>query len=257
MEDKLPNSLNYTTDIKNLDIDMSTGELRASIGMLVDGEGLIRLRVTKNEKAKLDHSLSVEVSITQSYSEHSLYNTNLLGTDGELKFKLLNDNNPFLNSYSRFPIIDRDSYSHIGTLLMEIRIQNFCDRVDCHVNSRYKKKGERSNDPQLEFYVTGLDNVNKFLNEIHPYLTEKRPQSLIMQNEIIPLLKDKKHLNINGLLEIIKWRDKIGEFKGGVRGDFNLEYFKDYFAEEIEQRINIEEFYDNELSEEEESIFKE
>jgi len=89
-----------------------------------------------------------------------------------------------------------------------------------HTQARSKRDGMNY------INVNKRSQVEKLLRLIQPYLLgSKRLQAEIVLNEIIPRMKKNLHLTREGLLDIMSFVDKLNEYKGGLRGKYNRDYF--------------------------------
>lgn len=88
---------------------------------------------------------------------------------------------------------------------------------------------EKKNGTVVSISVKELDSVSKFLEPLLPYLVTKYFLAEAMVEQIIPSMKDGKHREKEGFLELMKL---VEEFRNYSTNKGKKKYDYDYFAEE-------------------------
>lgn len=236
--------------------DLTDEEIKEYIAGIFDGDGSLGASIHTSDSTKTGCSISANARIIQTYDSDPSYISGVFDAEGDISIQVMKSERGkigyYLKSESR---INQNVGDYI--LPFAIRLKRYCDEVGCDVNLSFDERDNEKWADSIQFRIGTLDKVDNFLRGIRDYSTIKLGQIDIMLEEILPRLRKGTHHNKIGFIETMEWVDKMNSLKGGSRGEYSADYFKDLWEEDIEQRINIEEFYDNELSEEEESIFKE
>lgn len=104
---------------------------------------------------------------------------------------------------------------------------SYCEHWD--INWRIETK-ERENSTVERFSVTGQSNVRRFLWPIVEVMVVKRQQTKIMLDSIIPRLEDGVHHEKEGFIEVMEFVDQMNRHKGGRRGKYNADYFRELWG---------------------------
>lgn len=76
--------------------------------------------------------------------------------------------------------------------------------------------------------ITNLQDINRFLEPMMPYLVANHEIAVIMLGEVIPRMEDKIHHDVAGFIEVMKYADAI---RKRSQHDSRLKYDKTYFEE--------------------------
>ena len=83
-------------------------------------------------------------------------------------------------------------------------------------------------DKMVYINIYKFSQVKNLLKILFPYLLGvKRIQAKIMLEEIIPRMEQDFHKTKDGFLEIMEFIDKLNSLKGGKRGKYNRNFFKE------------------------------
>ncbi len=100
----------------------------------------------------------------------------------------------------------------------------------------YALKGNKSETSQI--YVTGLRRCQEIVNFVDEhYLIGKKKKDYLLWKEIINLIKNKKHLSKEGILEIARIRDKMNVVSKNKKSARYRDYtwFKKNVLDDIEE----------------------
>lgn len=224
-------------------------DIEEYIAGFFDGDGTVKFDINESDSHRLGYKIQPDVTIPQRVHSDQAYVAGFLDSDGGLDVKVSNRDGDFQLS----PRVHLTQKEGIPVLLLIQRVVDYCKSIGIGEPSVYNSHTDTS----VRITIRGLDDIEQFLEGIEKYCTIKRRQINIMLNEIIPRLRNGDHLNKKGFIETMEKIDEMNKSKGGVRGKYNADYFKDLWEEDLEQMTAIEDFYENELDDEEESIFKE
>ena len=130
------------------------------------------------------------------------------------------------------------------TILEEL-FEEYCSPRGISYNATFSDREDRPNHSSfVRCYVSNAEGIKQFLEPIIPLLREKRRQSVIMVEEILPRYKDGQHRNKRGFLELMRWKEELDKNKPMSNADRKYTY--DYFAhelgwlEDVEQQQRLE-----------------
>lgn len=183
----------------------------------IDGDGSISQRVSVSDKS-IGYETHPRVQVSQSYV------AGIFDAEGSVGLHPAENDNKSIN-YNIKPSCRLSQYQTYSGV--REKLSAFADSIDIDYSIHEKDKSSANRRPAFGFEINSRSSVQKFLREVLPYLTVKREQALIMCEKIIPLLQSGTHNTRRGFLQVMYWKDRLDEGKGGNRGKYNLEYFED------------------------------
>lgn len=191
------------------------------LGGFFDAEGYIGVRPYRNPRYRNGFSFIPACQINQAYvagyfdGEGCMACTVFRAEGRRLGFEI--QPHPIVSS------TDHDVIRKIGDFLLT-------KNINVKIYNRRRKSPNAQ--PQKQLLIYGLQNVKRFLILILPYLhTRKRMQTLILLQQIIPLMERKKHLTKKGFIEIMEYIDLLNDLKGGgKRSIYNANYFRELWG---------------------------
>jgi len=188
----------------------------------VDSEGCIEMHTGKNSNMKINYFTMPKIEIPQFSSE---FVAGWIDGDGSIRTQISPTERRKIGFQVQPKITSKQT--GCGALNAMSALENFCKESGVEYNiDEIKREGNESSG--YNFRIGGLSDVKTFLLEIEESLIVKQPQAKIMLNEIIPRMENKKHLEKDGFVEIVAWKDIMDSYKGGNnRSKYNLDYFKE------------------------------
>lgn len=201
-------------------IEELRGDMKAYLAGMLDAEGSIKFSVRQRQDGnrKLPWSLLPEIEINQ-------YLAGIWDGDGTIQLKIQRDSR-LKNYYQLNPSVSTSLVSGEIEMFNSL-FDTFCKRNGIRYCLNKVKKENRK--VIYRWLVTGINHVEKFLNLLKPYLILKQKECRIMLEEIMPRMKEKKHLTEEGILDIMQFADKLAKLHGHQRN--GRKYSQKYFQE--------------------------
>jgi len=207
---------------------MSSNQERLTrwVAGFVDAEGCLSAEVkTAGEKEDTAY-------INNRFHLNHNYTAGLFDGDGSISIKV-RENGDSVHGYS---IASACAVKQTVHDEMIASLSGFCESIgvdDYSVRIVTREKEEHAD--QFAFRISNRSSVEKFLTELEPHLLLKKEQANIVLNDIIPKLERGIHTNRRGFLRVMKHVDELNSLKGGLRGEYNVEYFEDKWGMELER----------------------
>lgn len=182
-----------------------------------DGDGSVTVGVKELPRLTTGYKIREELVIRHNYIG------GLFDAEGEVKCDIQKNSNGRGQDFYFTPAVrlaQAGSEDRLTRLLEE-----FCDSlgVNCHIRNEKSRNGWQDT---VRWSVSNRDGVETVLKTIRDRTIVKRKQIDIMLDEIIPRLRERKHTNKRGFLEVMAWKDIMDGYKSGSRGRYNLRYFE-------------------------------
>lgn len=188
------------------------------ISGFIDADGTILLSIRKRTESSRKWRWSVlpEIVINQKFA-------GLIDGDGSIKLNI--GSKPKM----KYDYLLNPSISLEAEVRSFNEFNNFMDQLCSKLNITYTKQHtKRHGNPYIfRWSITGIKNVERLLKSIQPYLIWKRDQCDIMLNEILPRMKEGKHLTKEGIIEIMYYADILASLHGkNSRRKYSENYFR-------------------------------
>lgn len=80
----------------------------------------------------------------------------------------------------------------------------------------------------IAFKVWHLDSIERFLEEIYPWLVTKHEAATIMLEEVIPRMRNDRDKDREGFLELVEFADILRDTnRQGPEATYTMDYFKE------------------------------
>lgn len=179
-----------------------------------DGDGHIAIPV--HEPNSSSPSLGALARVGHSYV------SGLFDAEGCVKLDL-REAEKYQTGYFTIPKVE---IGHsINDELME-RLKNYSNTIGVNPTFYHYTRENRNHNDTFVWHIQNRDDVSTFIESIYDHSIVKKPQFDILLNEIIPRLDQGIHLDKRGFMKVIAWRDVLNSYKGGNRGEYNLNYFE-------------------------------
>jgi len=192
-----------------------------------DGEGCIQASASVSESSRLNYNFCPEVTLKTSqmaglFDAEGLISLEIRGVSASSTCGL----NPLLGMMQ---VQDK-------TMLEDI-FESYNDYIEfdyglckrSHENDSHKQ-------PTVEVGIYKTSDIKNFLAPLLPMLKEKQEQAIIMLREIIPRIERDMHLNKEGFIELMKWKELLDRDKpmGNEDRKYTVEYFQDLWADDLD-----------------------
>lgn len=182
-----------------------------------DGSILLSIRKRKESSRKWKWSVLPELVISQKFA-------GLVDGDGSIKLNI------GIKPKMKHDYLLNPSVSLEAEVRSFNEFNEFMDQLCSTLNITYTTQHtKRHGNPYLfRWSITGINNVEKILEFIRPCLIWKREQCDVMLNEILPRMKEGKHLTKEGIIEIMYHADVLANLHGkGSRRKYSENYFRE------------------------------
>jgi len=192
-----------------------------------DGEGCISLYVGNRGSTKTNYELNTRLSVETSQM------AGLFDAEGSITLGTsrattsLNYN--FLPSINMKQVQDK-------TMLEDI-FDSYNDYIDFDYSlTKESNENDPTRQPTVKASIYTKNSIKNFLAPLLPKLKEKQEQAIIMLREIIPRLERGVHLNKEGFIEMMKWKELLDREKPMSNEDrkYTVEYFQDLWADDLD-----------------------
>lgn len=103
-------------------------------------------------------------------------------------------------------------------------LEQYCHRLD--ITPRVTRKDTTYE--QYEFVIGRRDDIQQFLEPLHPYLVVRADAITILTDDIIPALNEGAHSDKDSFLQLAQTIDTFRQKAGRAnRAEYDYEYFKD------------------------------
>jgi len=204
---------------------LEQAEITGYMSGYFDGEGCIRVSVD-NSKPNYHFRPRLEVENAQM--------AGLFDAEGSISLSATSDQMCRLNH--RLGPRVRMAQVQDKTMLEDI-FDSYSDYIEFDYNLREKSYENRLNaQPTVEAYICSRKDIKNFLAPLLPKLKEKQEQAIIMLREIIPRMERDIHLNKEGFIEMMKWKELLDREKpmGNEDRKYTVEYFQDLWADDLD-----------------------
>lgn len=111
------------------------------------------------------------------------------------------------------------------------KLDEYASQQGVHATITEKEKG-------YEFVIYDAEQIERFLRPMMPYLVSAHEPATVMLEEVVPAVKDDKHLTKQGLYDLVGHVETLRATT--ARGDdakYTQEYFEKEFGDEITTRV--------------------
>jgi hypothetical protein len=191
-----------------------------------DGEGSVRANVGEDNTLRLNHEFAATLTVSSAQM------SGLFDAEGCIRLSV--SNRPNINvSHQLTPFLS------MGQNRYKTMIENIFNSYSKHIDFTYNRYYSKQNDRDKEFTrvcINGNSNIKNFLAPLLPMLKEKQEQAIIMLREIIPRMERGVHLNKEGFIELMKWKELLDREKPMSNEDrkYTVEYFQDLWADDLD-----------------------
>lgn len=199
---------------------------RGWVAGFLDGDGCLRLDVSKRDQLKIGYQVTPMITITQA--------AGLTDADGCIALDIERDTNRPLN-YRPRPKYSLSQAGHNAVALGAL--EEFFN--DLGVHPIIQKDPREDHQDAWELRITGVTDVERALSPLRDHLIVKYQQAVILLDKIIPLLRADAHTEQQGFLQLIAWKDRMDKFKGGERGGYTLDFFESEFGLEYDSSYDV------------------
>ena len=185
-----------------------------------DGEGCIRIAIAERERYSTGFELAPMLRIAHEQV------TGTLDAEGWIGVKVSPDSGYRVNHRLQPRVqISQSSQDRLMDALCA-----YCDArgVNCHVTS-LEYDDDRAD--QYVWGVQGISTTQELLAPLRDQFIVKREQVNLL-HEIIPRMEEGVHHDKEGFLEVMYYIERFNTYKGGSRGKYTLDYFKDLWEME-------------------------
>jgi len=191
-----------------------------------DGEGCIKAPIS-SDSTKLNYGFYVRLQVETSQM------AGLFDAEGSINlFPSLDQRNRF--NYGLKPRLNMEQVQD-KTMLEDI-FDSYNDYIDFDYNLNKQRENDPSRQPTVSVVICSKSSIRNFLAPLLPMLKEKQEQAIIMLREIIPRLERGMHLNKEGFIELMKWKELLDREKpmGNEDRKYTVEYFQDLWADDLD-----------------------
>ena len=206
---------------------LEQAEITGYMSGYFDGEGCIKADVKSNESCDLNYNFvpTVKVEISQM--------AGLFDAEGSISLSPHRGNHCL--NYSLKAKIQIQQVQD-KTMLEDI-FESYSDYIefDYSLNKR-SRENDPNRQPTVQVNIYTRNNIKNFLAPLLPMLKEKQEQAIIMLREIIPRMERGVHLNKEGFIELMKWKELLDREKpmGNEDRKYTVEYFQDLWADDLD-----------------------
>ncbi|UXF50577.1 hypothetical protein 7778G3H09_2 [Haloquadratum phage sp.] len=193
-----------------------------------DGEGCVRANVSVDDDLKLNYHFNATLKVETSQV------AGLFDAEGSISLSPMNRGHYRLNHRLKPQI--RVSQVQDKTMLEDI-FDSYNDYIDFDYGlSKRNNENDPHRQPTVEVNICTKNSIRNFLAPLLPMLKEKQEQAIIMLREIIPRLERGVHLNKEGFIELMKWKELLDREKpmGNEDRKYTVEYFQDLWADDLD-----------------------
>jgi len=221
-----PTSDEASQMVLNQSETLEQAEITGYMSGYFDGEGSIQLHSDEKESYNINYRLRPCISVETSQMA-GLF-------DAEGSIELAAREHPTVTFNHQIKPRLRMMQVQDKTMLEGI-IDSYREHFDFNYNvCRYQRGPPRQ--PTVQIEVAQYDNIKNFLAPLLPMLKEKQEQAIIMLREIIPRMERDMHLNKEGFIELMKWKELLDREKpmGNEDRKYTVEYFQDLWADDLD-----------------------
>lgn len=109
------------------------------------------------------------------------------------------------------------------------KVMAYCEENGVRYSLSEKSHGPGADTKSHEWVCKDPDSIERFFEPMLPYLVTKYEPAMVMIKEITPRVKDDKHLEKEGLYELMEYADMIRE---PIRRGTEIKYSQKYFEKE-------------------------
>jgi hypothetical protein len=192
-----------------------------------DGEGCIRVCVGDSERNKTNYEFHPRLKVETSQMA-GLF-------DAEGSITLFPDRAGTSLNYNLRPSLNMAQVQD-KTMLEDI-FNSYNDHIDFDYRlRRSNNENDPTRQPTVKVNIYTKNSIKNFLAPLLPMLKEKQEQAIIMLREIIPRLERGVHLNKEGFIEMMKWKELLDRDKpmGNEDRKYTVEYFQDLWADDLD-----------------------
>jgi len=192
-----------------------------------DGEGCIRVCVGDSERNKTNYQFCPKLKIATSQM------AGLFDAEGCISLSAAKDSNCL--NYNLKPRVNMAQVQD-KTMLEDI-FDSYNDYIDFDYGlSKHIRENDPNRQPTIEANIYVKSDIRNFLAPLLPMLKEKQEQAIIMLREIIPRLDRGVHLNKEGFIELMKWKELLDREKpmGNEDRKYTVKYFQDLWADDLD-----------------------
>jgi hypothetical protein len=223
-----PTSDEASQMVLNQSETLEQAEITGYMSGYFDGEGCIQTCVSVSEDKKINYNFSPNVKVRTSQV------AGLFDAEGSIRLSPFKQPNNCLNHCLK-PALTMGQVQD-KTMLEDI-FESYNDYIEFDYSLR---KRNNENDPHrqpiVEVNIYTISDIKNFLAPLLPKLKEKQEQAIIMLREIIPRLERGVHLNKEGFIELMKWKELLDREKpmGNEDRKYTVEYFQDLWADDLD-----------------------
>jgi len=111
------------------------------------------------------------------------------------------------------------------------RADDLCVKIGVLSNIRVERpRGDAQSDRYI-FEIVQNYHIKNFLDEIYPFLRDRREEADVLSNQIVPSLERGEHLHEESFIEIVRDIDSLHEMNPhSTRTKYDAEYFEEEFG---------------------------
>lgn len=139
----------------------------------------------------------------------------------------ISKNDGYNLGYTYQPILRLGRPKDDGDPLMG-KLMQYCE--DNHVRYSISEKEKAGNNRHL-WTCKRKDAIENFLEPMLPYLVTHYESAVLMLEQVLPRIRDDRHLDKEGFYELVELADKIRENnRKGADPKYTAEYFRDEWS---------------------------
>jgi len=192
-----------------------------------DGEGHIGLHIEKSNQAKIGFRQRPLLMIETAQM------AGLFDAEGMVLLSPYQSKGSRLNHTLQASV--KIGQAQDKTMIGDI-FDSYNNNFDFNYSVSVRENKEPHHKPTVKMSVNKREHIKNFLAPLLPMLKEKQEQAIIMLREIIPRMERDMHLNKEGFIELMKWKELLDREKPMRNEDrkYTVEYFQDLWADDLD-----------------------
>jgi hypothetical protein len=223
-----PTSDEASQMILNQSETLEQAEITGYMSGYFDGEGCITADVKSDESYDLNHQLRPALKVKTAQM------AGLFDAEGSICLFASTSSTVNLNCELR-PRVAMQQVQ--DKTMLEYIFESYNDHIEFDYKLRkIHNENKLNKQPTVEAYIIPKRDIKNFLAPLLPKLKEKQEQAIIMLREIIPRMERDMHLNKEGFIELMKWKELLDREKpmGNEDRKYTVEYFQDLWADDLD-----------------------
>jgi len=223
-----PTSDEASQMVLNQSETLEQAEITGYMSGYFDGEGCIKASVQSEESCDLNYRLKPGLKVETAQM------AGLFDAEGSISLLASTLSISKLNYQLRPKVQMKQAQDK--TMLEDI-FESYNDYIEFDYNLRKIHNENKPNrQPTVVAHISSKRDIKNFLAPLLPKLKEKQEQAIIMLREIIPRMERDIHLNKEGFIELMKWKELLDREKpmGNEDRKYTVQYFQDLWADDLD-----------------------